>query len=55
MRSLMALRALKPPTPDSVMAASEPPVTMASAKPKRMLLKAAISASFDEAQAEVVT
>ena len=49
-----ACMAVKPPTPQGQMAASAPPVTMASALPKRMRLKASAKALVLDAQAEVV-
>ncbi|MNY29920.1 hypothetical protein D3C86_1639950 [compost metagenome] len=45
---------LKPPTDDSVMAASEPPATMIVALPRRIVSKALMIAVFDDAQAETV-
>lgn len=46
--------ALKPPTPQAQIAASAPPLTMISALPRRIWLKAAASAFVDEAHADVV-
>ena len=45
--------ALNPPTPQALMAASEPPARMAFALPKRIWLKASAKALLEEAQALV--
>ena len=54
MRVDNALSALKPPMPPSTTAASEPPVTIASALPRRMVLKASIRAWVELAHADTV-
>ena len=46
--------ALKPPTPQAAIAASEPPLMMAFALPKRMRLNASAMALVEVAHAEQV-
>ena len=49
-----AIKALKPPTPLAVTAASDPPHTMTSALPNWISILASIRALVDDAHAETV-